>query len=512
MRIRTQQIAVPGSGGALIVGDGSGGGTVVAPSNTNQVPLFDGTGTSYVWLDKLYPNGTEALGASLSGSGDGNYIVAIRPAAGSPATIALSGTDVTNGDILLMPGTGGHVLLPSGYGSSITSPDSVATAGYVQTIAYSNDWKASVRLATAGVTDTSTLTYDTGTDTWTTLSTVSFDGVTLNDGDRVLIKDASDTRGNGIWVWDATATRMTRALDADTSVEIHPGMTVFVAEGTVNGQSVYVLTYPLTPATPGTDPMVFTKLVDTVIGNLSDGVGIHIEPTSSTIAVDWTSVPTLTTADDAQVLVVYNGTDHYALNRSDFLGSATIGLNGTNGVEFRNGTSPYGILFSPADGRFAFGFGTGDVRLVIDRATGTDASVRITNTTDGFLLPSGSTAARPTAPSAGTVRFNTTDSRVEYYDGTAWLQLFEAHYGYDEATVASASNAGGDFTFANFFTNVPLGAPANKAHIHVYVNGIGLSNSEFDVGGAGNQDLVVHQGALGYDLAAGDVVWARYVY
>lgn len=52
--------------------------------------------------------------------------------------------------------------------------------------------------------------------------------------------------------------------------------------------------------------------------------------------------------------------------------------------------------------------------------TGTSVSIG----GDGaFKMPSGTTAQRPTSPSVGDLRFNTTLNLVEYYDGTNWLEL-----------------------------------------------------------------------------------------
>src|SRR5688572_28838729 len=43
--------------------------------------------------------------------------------------------------------------------------------------------------------------------------------------------------------------------------------------------------------------------------------------------------------------------------------------------------------------------------------------------TAGFKLPVGTTAQRPASPSTGTMRFNTTTSHVEVYDGARWRPL-----------------------------------------------------------------------------------------
>ena len=43
--------------------------------------------------------------------------------------------------------------------------------------------------------------------------------------------------------------------------------------------------------------------------------------------------------------------------------------------------------------------------------------------TGAVQLPSGTTAQRPSSPSNGEMRYNTTDNKVEYYDGANWIQL-----------------------------------------------------------------------------------------
>ena len=42
------------------------------------------------------------------------------------------------------------------------------------------------------------------------------------------------------------------------------------------------------------------------------------------------------------------------------------------------------------------------------------------STTGGLYLPSGTTAQRPASPATGQMRFNTTTSSVEVYNGSSW--------------------------------------------------------------------------------------------
>lgn len=59
----------------------------------------------------------------------------------------------------------------------------------------------------------------------------------------------------------------------------------------------------------------------------------------------------------------------------------------------------------------------------------------------GFIrLPNGTTAQRPGSPVAGMIRYNTTTSENELYDGTKWV-TFEGHIG--QATGGSITTSGG---------------------------------------------------------------------
>lgn len=41
--------------------------------------------------------------------------------------------------------------------------------------------------------------------------------------------------------------------------------------------------------------------------------------------------------------------------------------------------------------------------------------------TGSIVLPKGTTSQRPSAPTQGAQRWNTTTNKLEYYDGTQWL-------------------------------------------------------------------------------------------
>lgn len=104
-----------------------------------------------------------------------------------------------------------------------------ASKQYVDNVARGLTWKASVRAAsTANVNIAS--------------APSTLDGVTLANGDRVLLKNQTAPAENGIRVFTAAAAALARAVDADSSAEVPPGMAVTVTEGTVHADQVWILT------------------------------------------------------------------------------------------------------------------------------------------------------------------------------------------------------------------------------------------------------------------------------
>ena len=104
-----------------------------------------------------------------------------------------------------------------------------ATKGYVDATASGLDVKASVRAATTASDDISTM-----------VAGMVLDGVTIADGDRILVKDQSTASQNGIYVV-STSPGATRAPDFDSNAEVTSGAFTFVEEGTVNANNGFVL-------------------------------------------------------------------------------------------------------------------------------------------------------------------------------------------------------------------------------------------------------------------------------
>lgn len=190
-----------------------------------------------------------------------------------------------------------------------------ATKYYVDSVAQGLKPKAAARVATNGLTsidsnvnsgsatnDMTNLSYSN--EVWTLTGGV-IDGVTLVDGDRVMIKDATggDAVGNGIWVYDSGAGTLSRAPDADNSAsageastdssdsEFGGGVFVFVLEGTVWQDSGWVVNSPTGNATLGTDPITWAQFsrVSGIYANdglAQDGNRIYVRTDGTTIHLD----------------------------------------------------------------------------------------------------------------------------------------------------------------------------------------------------------------------------------
>ncbi|MCF5721035.1 phage tail protein [Pseudomonas syringae] len=83
------------------------------------------------------------------------------------------------------------------------------------------------------------------------------DGIVLAAGDRVLVPLQTTAAQNGIYVTAAGA--WTRATDADSGLEVTPGLLVAVEQGTANADSIWLLTTDA-PITLGTTALQFEKI------------------------------------------------------------------------------------------------------------------------------------------------------------------------------------------------------------------------------------------------------------
>lgn len=141
-----------------------------------------------------------------------------------------------------------------------TSAQDAATKAYVDALIQGFDWKQSVRVATTAA----------GTLSTSFANGQAVDGVTLTTGDRILVKNQTNSAENGIYVVNATGVP-TRASDANTSASMTAGVTVFISEGTTNGNSSWSLTTD-DPIVLGTTALTFTQVAGGSLYNAGAGL------------------------------------------------------------------------------------------------------------------------------------------------------------------------------------------------------------------------------------------------
>ena len=189
-----------------------------------------------------------------------------------------------NGKLNLTGGTlsgaldlGGNKITSLGTPTQTTD---AATKGYVDAVKQGLDIKDSVRVGT-----TANITLS---------GTQTIDAVVLVAGDRVLVKDQTAGQDNGIYAVAAGA--WTRTTDADTSTKVTSGLFTFITEGTLNGDSGWVLTTN-DPLTLGTTPLAFTQFSGT--GSIVAGNGLSKTGNSLDVNVDNSTIEIV--ADTLQV-------------------------------------------------------------------------------------------------------------------------------------------------------------------------------------------------------------------
>ena len=220
-----------------------------------------------------------------------------------------------------------------------TNATDAATKGYVDSTAIGLDVKLSVRVATTANID---LTADLENGD-------VLDGVTLATGNRVLVKNQTDQTQNGIYVV-ASSGAASRSEDANSDAEVTAGLFTFVEEGTVNGNTGYVLTSD-NPITLGSTNLVFSQFSG--VGTFTAGAGITLAGTEFSVDVTPTSGSASLTNTGGAVEVKTNTNDGLEVTASG------LGINNGTGLTFAAGA----LVFDTANGygtrKLAFNVGDG---------------------------------------------------------------------------------------------------------------------------------------------------------
>jgi hypothetical protein len=141
-----------------------------------------------------------------------------------------------------------------------TEANDAATKAYVDAVSEGLHVHASVKAATTGNVNLGS-------------GIAAVDGVTINSGDRVLVRAQTNAAQNGIYV--SNGTTLSRAADYDSPAEIKTGDFVFVDQGTTYANSGFVQTEIV--ATVGTDNIAWTQFSGA--GTFTAGDGLTLDGT-----------------------------------------------------------------------------------------------------------------------------------------------------------------------------------------------------------------------------------------
>lgn len=257
-----------------------------------------------------------------------------------------------------------------------TSALQLATKQYVDALAEGLHIHASCAAATpntlASITGGS-VTYNNGTAGVGATLTLGvaltiLDGYTLQNTDRVLVKNEANQAHNGIYTWATGGTVLTRATDFDTPTEIASGDFTFVSNGTLYGDTGWVQTDAVT--TVGTDPIVWSQF---------SGAGTYTAGTGLTLTGSQFSLT-------SPVAVSLGGT------------GLTSGTSG--GVPYFSGSTAIASSGVLAANALMVGGGAGTAPSTITTGTGVTTALGVNTGTAGAFVVNGGALG---TPASGTV-------------------------------------------------------------------------------------------------------------
>jgi hypothetical protein len=270
--------------------------------NTNKFSVAGGTGNTII-AGTLNGQGNVDFDSDLNVDGNSTFNgnVTLGNAGGDTITVTGTSTFGQSADFdggLTIAGSqtvdaGGNKIL--NVGTPVASTDA-ANKGYVDAVKQALDIKDSVRVAT---TANIASTYNNGTSgvgatiTADANGAISIDDVSPTTGNRILVKNQTDTTENGIYTVTTVGDGsnpfvLTRAIDNDSSADMTGGVFCFVEEGTVSADAGFVLSNVTGSATLGTTGLGFTQFSGA--GSVTAGAGLGKTGNTLSVNVDDASI------------------------------------------------------------------------------------------------------------------------------------------------------------------------------------------------------------------------------
>jgi len=257
-----------------------------------------------------------------------------------------NGTVASTGNLNLNIGNTGTIIVNNARITGLASPTSstdAATKSYVDGVAQGLDVKDSVRAATtANITLSGTQTVD---------------GVSLEIGNRILVKNQSNPEENGIYIVDSDP--WARSVDTNSWDEM-VGAFTFVEEGDTLADTGWVCSADI-GGTLDTDPLIWTQFSGA--GTYLAGTGLSLQGNTFSISTTYagqSSISTLGTVTQGTwnantIATNYGGTGITTYNPYDILvGDNSSGLTklamGLAGQVLQVNTAGNALVYADVDG------------------------------------------------------------------------------------------------------------------------------------------------------------------
>ena len=317
--------------------------------------------------------------------------------------------------------------------ASPTSANQAANRAFVESYVAGLAWKDACRVAT-----TASITIGTALNVGDTI-----DGVTLADGDRVLVKNQTgdDANQNGIYIAGATPAR---AADMDAGSEFSSAA-VFVSEGSVNADVGFVCTTDGT-VTVGVTAISFSQF--TGAAQIVAGDGLAKSGNTLSVNVDDSSIELNSDALRVKASGITNAMLAGSIANSKLSNSTISGVALGSNLNSLSLASNSGLSMSSYNGSAAVGdlkmqinsLAAGTAQLIDEIAIDRAGTTQRESLQDIFALAAGSASATSLAASSGVLSVKIDDLSIAR-DGSGNLAVKALGIGSGELAADAVTQA-----------------------------------------------------------------------